>query len=337
MGKLTLHIGLHKTGSTTIQEGLYKKRGLALKHGLYYPIYSSNYSRVFYSVFSDHGHNLLINKQAGLDTQEKLAPIKLQSLERLKEQFSDQRAPVTLLSGEGITRLPLLDVDALKSWIEQFYDDISVIAYVRPPCSLLSSMFQQEIRMGQTLETLIQDPPVIEYRARLDPFFKAFGDRMLVKPYFRPLLHNNCIVADLLNHMGFDDSLHSALELDQRNEALSWPATLYLSALNNRLPIYVDGKPNPARQKKLITNARALDGDKFCLPTPYLKQICDTQRDDIQWMEQKLGLSLADIDQQATDDEADIDTVIAARKAEALEKLSCEFHDAQKSLMAQRK
>jgi len=327
--KLIFHIGLHKTGSTTIQDTLYWQREKGLKFGLHYPDITANLSRVLYTCFSEYGHTLRLNKLHGLDTPEKLrTPIET-GLSTIQKKTSAIEEPKTIISAEGATRLPILDVQKLADWLSQFFDEIDVLAYVRPPRALLNSLFQQEIRSGERLDALAKDPPVIDYRARLQPYLDVFGDKVSLKIFSRDKLLKNCIVADILSQMGVDPALYEQLDIKRKNMSLSWPATLYLDAINSEIPIDIDGKPNKARQKHLITNARNISGEKFALPYEFLNSICAQQVEDIKWMEQQLGVKLDTYDLKP-DGITDFSSFLQDQREQSFPTLARHLHDLQK-------
>jgi len=332
MKKLVLHIGLHKTGTTAVQETLHENRNIGLKHGFHYPAFTANFSRALYGVFGPEPHKLLINQLNGLDTAEKFAAPRRNTRARLIREFSAIEDTTTLVSAEDATALPLLDVNALAEFLRPFFDKIEILAYVRAPRSQINSMIQQQVRKGFELEQLLAAPPAIQYRERLEPYFSVFGAKNVsVKPFAPNLLHRECIIADVLHHIEFSDTLYNQLAIVRKNDALSWPATLYLNALNKKLPLYENGKINKKRQKHLIANARKIKGEKFALPYSYLNQVCSAHTEDIAWVEEKLGTKLEPIDVQPNDTaELPLEKFIEEKSDQAFISLARHLHDVNK-------
>ena len=71
-----LHIGIHKTASTTIQNTLYLERSKLIETGVLYPAFKarnidiSNHSIPFYSLFNKHPEKYHFNVSHGFTTGE---------------------------------------------------------------------------------------------------------------------------------------------------------------------------------------------------------------------------------------------------------------------------
>jgi hypothetical protein len=69
--KIILHIGLHKTGTTTIQNVLHANREFLLRReGVLYPSLAPNLSGALNTVFSDQPQKLKAGKVVGFTTEE---------------------------------------------------------------------------------------------------------------------------------------------------------------------------------------------------------------------------------------------------------------------------
>lgn len=129
--KLYIHIGPHKTGTTSIQRGLVANHAVLEARGYHYP-------EVGY-IFDGH-HNLVFE----LNEDEKFVPM----LGGLKElmAFAENSEGHIILSSETfdtiITRPP---IEKLKAALGGIFD-IHVIGYLRPQEELLQSLWKTNVR-----------------------------------------------------------------------------------------------------------------------------------------------------------------------------------------------
>jgi hypothetical protein len=69
--RIILHIGLHKTGTTTIQNVLHANRDFLLRHeGALYPSLAPNLSNALLTIFGDDARKLKAGKMRGFTTEE---------------------------------------------------------------------------------------------------------------------------------------------------------------------------------------------------------------------------------------------------------------------------
>ncbi len=134
---LTLHIGLHKTGSTYIQSRLLSNRDKLERFGIYFPLDGHAYG---------HGRNGLIThlKRCGQ------SPDKSFDIDQL---IANPRHVV--LSHENLCRLSARAVDYLRAVLEP--RDVTVVIVLRDWTGLLYSAWQQLVKRGlsQTLPQFV--------------------------------------------------------------------------------------------------------------------------------------------------------------------------------------
>ena len=86
INNIFLHIGVHKTASTTIQNTLYSEREKLSDAGILYPefrlgdIVISNHSIQFYSLFCEEPEKYHINVSHGFTTNEAIQQMNLKIL-----------------------------------------------------------------------------------------------------------------------------------------------------------------------------------------------------------------------------------------------------------------
>jgi len=294
MVKLILHVGMQKTEGHLLQKTLFRQRYILEQHGLNYLRYTADYSRPLLTLFSDHAHKLRGNIERGYNTQEKLKEPKKKISRAIEQLLSKQDHPTVIMSGDGLTNLPMMNVGRLASFLKPFFDAVEIVAYVRPPSDYVINSIEEAIRAGACLEDQLKTPPLPNYRAKLEPYQKAFGsNNVSLRIFDKNSLHWGCIVADFLKHAHANkevaDSLYKSLSVQNTETPLSKPAVFYMDTINRSLPVYRGGNPNPTRGINPLVGARTIEGEAFTLPGYYLNSIFSKVSDDIHWIKAQMS------------------------------------------------
>ncbi|WP_419910007.1 hypothetical protein [Hoeflea sp.] len=280
MQETILHIGMHKTGTSSIQASLKNFDDGTLR---YAHLGHSNHSDLFMTVFSENAEDYHVHKRRGLssDEVEKLRKSMRSDLER-EFQIDRQRL---VISGEDISALSKPAVKRLHAFLQDRTETVTVIAYVREPVSFVSSAFQGMVRGGRSSPDL----PEPRYRYRFKKFLDLFGaDRVHFVHFDKTKFSNGSVVSDFCERIGIPAPRNLK---DTENESLSEEATKLLF-LFNRYGALSTGSPElmEARHKMVACLANALNGDKFVVPKPMIRQSLNLA--DIDWMESVSGFKL---------------------------------------------
>lgn len=150
--EIILHVGLHKTGTTSIQETLFLdlNNKLLEKKGYLYPnCWPSNHSVSIYSAYCDDPANYHINIRMGYSADQ-IKYVNEKYLSDLKIEIDEKKLSKLIISGEGISMLSLDNLNALKKHLNSiFSNEIKVIIYVRQPVQWAISTIQQFIKSGR--------------------------------------------------------------------------------------------------------------------------------------------------------------------------------------------
>lgn len=135
-----------KTGTSTIQENLYL--GVDDLSACYANLEKSNHSGPVLSMFMDNPNEYHYIKAMGdIDIEE----LNLKTKSLLIKGFTNKEHQIEIISGEDLFHLKGLSekrngVELLKKFLEQYFEEIIVVAYVRKPSKLLPSAFQQLVK-----------------------------------------------------------------------------------------------------------------------------------------------------------------------------------------------
>jgi len=149
-----LHLGFHKTATTSFQLTLQQNRKLLEQDGIYLPKFrgkkqkfSANHSGQIRDIFDQKAQNLWDrnhHQEPPKDQKQQTTQNHCQSLTELLKQ--DQHI---LISGEGISTMREQSLIRLKTTLEQHGFLIEPIALVRSPYAFITSALQQTIKNGK--------------------------------------------------------------------------------------------------------------------------------------------------------------------------------------------
>ncbi|NDY96292.1 hypothetical protein [Wenzhouxiangella limi] len=221
--KVILHIGMHKTGSTSIQEAL---KDYDDGKTFYAPFQEANHSAAIRSAFSKRPEDFHSWRKLGLDRSEVLSrrnQYRSQLVSDLKRKDRDQ----LIISGEDIGLLEEAGKHELVELLNRHAKIIQVVCYIRAPMEFAASYLQQQIKTGRkSLPELIKT----DYKKRLT-FFKEHlpTDQIIVKSFNRQTLQRGCVVSDFCRTCGIDST---QVPKSRLNESLSAPALKLLYSFN---------------------------------------------------------------------------------------------------------
>ena len=201
MKRCVVHIGMHKTGTTSIQNSL----NLYEDPSFYYARIGGhgNHSVPVYSLFSEHPERHNLNRHRGQNPA--VMAQYIQSIKAdLERSISEAGDRTLIISGEDIGILKEADIARMHDALRPHYDDIQILAYVRPPMSFMNSALQQMVRSGGRA-VLNFDKLYRSYRASYEKFDNVFGrDAVMLKLFDRKELRGGDVVKDFCATIGLD-------------------------------------------------------------------------------------------------------------------------------------
>ena len=198
-----IHIGMDKTGTTYLQQFCFENRALLGKVGLHYPLGMPH--NPFTHVEFAHAHGFGWHTDA-TDASSQAAAAKFQEFDPTQ---------TLLLSSEAFA----LDIDSrlvrrLKTWlIENGYDDIYIVAFVRNQIDFFIGIYSEAIKWGNKLpaaEFYNMCRSRLAYWGMLQTWCEVFGqDRVVVKSYDHAKPHLGTV---FFSTMGVSEPLQPHLE-----------------------------------------------------------------------------------------------------------------------------
>lgn len=293
--KFVLHIGLHKTGSSSIQQYF-----SAPYPGITYPRFknivnnrsSINHSVAFFTTYSKNFQNYHVLKQYSLSPEEMVAS-RAGYRQQIEEFFGAVSATNHIVvSGEDISMLSKAELASLRSDISQKCPnhELVVLCFLRSPTSLFVSEVQQSIKGGFTLPQAIGrrlDGLRTNAMLKLKNLENVFGDSLSILCFEvaakTSILQNFFKAADM---MALYDS---ALELPWSNQSMSMEGASLLSEYNSIYPLFVDNKLSPNRKAKDVQLFTSIPGTKFRVDQSLLTTVQDLSAEYIDYVHLKHG------------------------------------------------
>ena len=246
MKQVILHVGMHKTGTTSIQEAL---AGYDDGRTCYAQLGGSNHSVPVSTIFSRRrdGHPALAERgmaRAEVDT------MRAGYLAALDAHLRDAARERLVISGEGIGSMREPDKRALVEHFTSRGLDVTVVCFTRDPASVTTSIVQQRIKGGRTALDKVQ----LDYRQPIEAFSRLLPrDRVIVHDFQSAIDSDGDVVAAFARICGLDTRRIPPV---RRNESLSLAATR-LMLLFNRLPLNTFGSQARFRARRQMIAALA--------------------------------------------------------------------------------
>jgi len=280
-----IHIGMHKTGSSSIQQSLFSN--LMDDDFFYIPLNGANHSGAVQFLFRDNASEILtaqINKISHKEAEKKRERIK----EKLLQDIQGAKQKNLIVSGEGIIHLDLNELTNLKRFFESHLFRIHIIGYVRPPASYMVSAFQQRLKMNFVHSDLESISPSYEWR--LNKFDEVFGKQNVTLWKYDPkAFPGGDVVLDFCHKLGISFNPRKVIRV---NESLSQEAIALLYIYRKFGPEYGMGRSALAENDFVIEKLRAIGNTKLMFSPKILTSRLEKNESDIRWMEKRLGVSL---------------------------------------------
>jgi hypothetical protein len=276
-----IHIGMHKTGSSSIQRSLNRFED---DHFVYAELGDRrNHSAAIYSLFSSHPERHEAHRNASAEDIRLYNEGVRRDLARAISATGDR---TLIISGESISTLPDDDLPSLRDYFEQNFFELLIIGYVRAPAAFMASSFQQRVKNGRAVP-LLDTKLYRSYQPLFGKFDRVFGrDRVQLQKFDPASFPGGCVVQDFCARIGLQLPNDRIVRM---NESLSRNAVVALYTyvkLGERFGARTLRGPEAAQIGEVLT------GPKFRFSPDFVRTILEHRRSDIEWIEQRLGQPL---------------------------------------------
>lgn len=277
-----LHIGHHKTGTTSIQAALHHNRQrLRDTYSINYPDFAQNHWPFAAPFLS--GERFAFFRT--LDTDPEVGRLGERAVEQFRKDVARYRTHV--LSAEDFFHLHRPTLENLRRFFGETGHDVRVIAYVRHPADLASSKLNQRVVLGvATLDDFNVRPNFA--KIALENYVAAFGrEAITVRRFGAPYFKGGDLMEDFLSLIHPEPVVLEPT--GTRNESMTTPSLRLIEALNRIAP---KGTPGRASHSYL----RKIDGPKFKAPRAVVEKFLAEQSESLAYFASEFGLRFDDVD-----------------------------------------
>ena len=270
---LYLHIGTHKTGSSSLQKFLFENVEWLLTKGYYYPVEGR------YFLPMERSQSLLAHSLRGERPNYIRAEVEYSKRQCVAELIADiesSSAPAVIISSEHFCPCDRVTLIELQQILEPLFDQIKIVVYLRRQDQRLESGYNQRVKTGACVDSfnkiatrILHDnkPHMIDYYSMLESYADIFGKpNIIVRPFEKEQLAGGSVIDDFLAILDVqsDSSVVRSTEL---NRSISTEMLVLIRTL-------VTGLPEPQR-KKLSMLLRRLplqtDNKRYTLCSPQMR------------------------------------------------------------------
>src|SRR5437588_5600820 len=150
MPNLHLHIGCEKTGTTSIQKFLRANRELLARAGILFPRAPGEENQMGLAVAAQSEFGPLRRKIFKLRSWPEVDAFREKLGRGLEQELTGSAFRRAIMSGEHCSSrlVSPAEVEWLRDFLRQFFDDITVVVYIRRQDEFLLSTYSTDIKGG---------------------------------------------------------------------------------------------------------------------------------------------------------------------------------------------
>jgi hypothetical protein len=286
MKRFILHVGFHKTATSSIQQTLALNLDKLQEQGYSYPIFEydgrkiTNHSIPFYSAYCKEPKKYSMNIVNGYcDKIDSVNAHYVQQIENVMLIKED-----VIISGEDISVLPAAALQLIRDKILSHGFKLEVYCSVRQPYSFLCSELQERIKSASSTLDTISVPKITSNVKKLKA---VFGDSIIFSSFESDCQSGNP-VNSFLKRVGINSN---GLTLVSNNEGLGNISTRLYAHLNMTHPVFINGKVNEKGRKRFLNN---FDTEKFLLTQDEYQKIKNELSEESRELGETLDQSYVD-------------------------------------------
>ena len=293
MRQLLLHIGQAKTGTTTLQSTFLASRKALLTKGVLYPktVWGNNH-RIAKVHFGGLSAAPIADRKRYNGNATELLKDGTRAWKRILSDIEKNDPDMAIISAEAFFTMPRHE--GFSDFVEELNglaDEVKVVAYVRSPSAHYLSLNQQGLK-----HLRLNRPPNqgAFYRDSLEPYLKAFGDKLNVHKFDRSKLIDGDIIKDFTSrYLPEDAAAVLQVPTPDANSSISAEAmTLFEEICSGTAPPqYAEyGRSKQISPKKVVAIDDELPGKTRPKFRPGIARIIHDTSSDLDWVRDTFGI-----------------------------------------------
>ncbi|MBY6212246.1 hypothetical protein KUV95_11855 [Microbulbifer agarilyticus] len=267
MKSVVLHVGRHKTGTSSLQSFFNENREVLAASGIYYPKIG----------LRGNAHHLVAEAFSGPARKAVVSPCENTLVQELRKEMLQAPESTILLSSEAFQNVAPALVAKIFSGFE-----VTVVMYLREQSLYLRSAYAQRIHATNTTlslaeyyqRTFLRSSDYADYLRRWE---SIFGERLDVLRYDRSALKNESIIDDFCQRYINDICSGNFISPNNANPSLSETYLYYKLLLNHFIP---EGDKIPGLYQRLgELSQEAPVADCYRLSKRRVEQVVDEHRE----------------------------------------------------------
>lgn len=226
-----LHIGTHKTGTSSIQSFFYSNEKLLRREKLLYPLFSKNHSGPLCSAVKDNPLTYFYYKKHKNFTNSKIIDENERIKSEIRKNVTEKKYNNIIFSGEELSFLSLSEVYRLKELLSKTHHEIKIIIYKRDSEDYFLSAFQQHLKAGLSYREIKRNPPKYIFEEAYKNFSTVFKTSNIIVRDFNSC--KNDVVSDFIKTLALKIN-NDSNELNEihENTSLGLYSCFLLNAYN---------------------------------------------------------------------------------------------------------
>ena len=278
--EVILHVGLHKTATSTLQYHLSMLSKLLYDVGICFPAELGENHSVPLCVLADYKSDAYARKFEirNIDSYN-------ENTRFLLAESVDDNVKTLILSGESLSLLDASALERLKLILLEIFPSrfliFKIMVYVREPLSFLVSLAQQHIKSSGEL-ALPNDLHNL-FSNRIQKFIDVFGsDSVCVYKFEEAVKQEGNILEHFLTYVGAE-GIHTAVRMNSRNVSLSQLAADLFLELKK-----VKGKEFNRNRYKCLLEVK---GERFDLDVSVKQRYIESFEQEVAWLKEKFDIN----------------------------------------------